>query len=66
MNAEGTGDLADVFAFLEQSFGELALIFIHLLGATEADAALVRVRPSGPVRSRIRSRSDRRYQQRWS
>jgi hypothetical protein len=47
MNAESAGDLPDGFSFLEEPFRELCLVFIHLLGATEANAALVCVGTSG-------------------
>ena len=44
MDAEGPGHLTDGFAFPEQSCGELALIFIHLLRASESNSALEGIR----------------------
>jgi hypothetical protein len=47
MDAERPRDFAYGFALFDQSFGEFSLVFIHLLGATEANAALMCVGTSG-------------------
>jgi len=46
VDAEGSGDFAHGFPFLEQPLGQLPLIFVHLLGPSESDAAFLGVRPA--------------------
>jgi hypothetical protein len=40
MDAEGAGDLTDGLSFLDEPIGEFSLLPVHLLGTSEAHAAL--------------------------
>jgi hypothetical protein len=47
MDTEGAGNLADGLSFLNEPISENLLLLVHLLGASEANAAFLRVGPTG-------------------
>src|ERR1039458_1557408 len=47
MDAEGAGDLADGLSFLDEPIGEVSLLRVHLLGASEANTAFLSVGATG-------------------
>jgi hypothetical protein len=47
VDAEGSGDLAHGFSFLEQALGEILLFLVHCLGPSETDAAFLGIGSAG-------------------
>jgi len=47
VDAEGSGDFAHGFPFLEQPLGQIPLILVHLFGPSESNATFLSVGPAG-------------------